>query len=462
MAALSRDSKLLGVFSMILVPALSYLIFTAADPYPPIIAFNIAIILAWMALGILGGSAVSLFSVIVTLIFELRSGIEWYPLLTISFLGTTIAGYLCVEKFNNLQNALSLALEKSEEAIILTDNSISDKVNELYLFSEKLNRYSKFKEAVEALSASLSLDEVTRLIVEEAGSVINKDGRILLFLVDTEKQDLMLSSSRGSARVKAKRGDIFDHWVLRHRKSLIIEDVLKDFRFPPFEADAEEDPFRSVISAPLISESKVIGILRIDSPAASAYTQDDLRLLDILSDLGALALQNSYLYSKTQELAIKDSLTGLAIRRHFMYRLKEEVKRSAGRGTKLSVLMVDIDRFKEYNDRYGHLSGDLVLKHISGVISSLVKEGDVVARYGGEEFIILLCGRGKEEAIAEADNIRNAIKGSPLKLRRQDAVLTVSIGVASYPEDTLLEEDLVRISDDRLYKAKSGGRDRVS
>ena len=103
---------------------------------------------------------------------------------------------------------------------------------------------------------------------------------------------------------------------------------MKDFRFPPHEEESLEEAFRSMISAPLVSENKVIGILRMDSPVAATYTQDDLRLLDILSDLGALAIQNSYLYSRTQELAIKDSLTGLAVRRHFTGRLKEEMKRS--------------------------------------------------------------------------------------------------------------------------------------
>ncbi|MEI6862927.1 MAG: sensor domain-containing diguanylate cyclase, partial [Candidatus Omnitrophota bacterium] len=273
--------------------------------------------------------------------------------------------------------------------------------------------------------------------------------------------ELMLSASHGSSRVKAKQGDMLDHWVLRHRKSLIIEDIMKDFRFPLHDEDVSKETFCSMISAPLVSENKVIGVLRMDSPAEAAYTQDDLRLLDILSYLGALAVQNSYLYSRTQELATKDSLTGLAVRRYFTERLKEEIKRAARRGTKLAVLMLDIDRFKDYNDRYGHLSGDLVLKHLSNIVSRLARKGDVVARYGGEEFVILMLDRDKADALAEAEEIRKKIKDSPLKLRRQDANITVSIGVSSYPEDAGLVEELVRIADDRLYRAKAGGGDKV-
>lgn len=461
MAVSSRDRTILGFLSVVLVLIFVYFVFTSADPYPSMISLNIAIFFAWVSFGIFGGAAISLFVVAATLIFEIKTGIEWYPLLTGTFLFFTITGYLFREKLDNLRSALSLKLEKSEEALILSENGIAEKETALATFEEKLKRYSSLKETVEALSASLSLEDVSRLIVEKSGSVINKPGRSLLYLIDTEKQGLELSASHGSSRVKEKQGDMLDHWVLRHRKSLIVEDALKDFRFPPHEEDISEETFRSVISAPLVSENKVIGVLRMDSPEGSAYTQDDLRLLDILSDLGALAVQNSYLYSRTQELAIKDSLTGLAVRRHFLGRLKEEMKRAARGGTSLAVLMLDIDRFKDYNDSYGHLSGDLVLKHLASVVSSSVNEGDVVARYGGEEFVILMPGRNKAEAFKEAEGIRRAIKDSPLKLRRQDANITVSIGVASYPEDAALEEDLIRTADDRLYKAKAGGRDRV-
>lgn len=461
MPVLPRDRTILGNLSVVTAFVLIYFIFTSIDPYPPLISLNISILLAWMIFGIFGGSAVSLFCVAATLIFELKTSIKWYPLITASFLASTIIGYIFNEKFNNLYNSFALKLEKSGEALILFDNAIAEKEKKLLSFTEKLKRYSTLKEAVEAFSASLSMDEVCRLIVEKTQATLSKPGRILLFLVDTEKQELMLSVSHGSSRIKAKRGDLLDRWVLRHRKSLIIEDALKDFRFPSHEEDLSEETFRSMISAPFVSENKVIGILRMDSPVEAAYTQDDLRLLNILSDLGALAIQNSYLYSRIQELATKDSLTGLAVRRYFTDRLKEEVNRSARKGTKLAVMMLDIDRFKDYNDRYGHLSGDLVLKHLASIVSRSVKKGDVVARYGGEEFVILMLGRDRTEALTEAEGIRRAIKDSPLKLRRQDADITVSIGVSCYPEDTTLEEELIRMADDRLYKAKSGGRDRV-
>jgi len=461
MSAYPRYSKILGNISVVILFILTYFVFTSTDPYPPLISLNISILLTWMAFGTFGGSAVSLFCAAVILVFELKTGISGYPIIIISFFASTIVGYFFTKKINKLHNSFALKLEKSEEAMILSGNAIAEKKRELSSFTEKLKRYSTLKEAASAFSASLSLDAVCRLIIDRSQTTLGKPGRILLFLVDTEKQELMLSASHGSSRVKAKQGDILDHWVLRHRKSLIIEDIMKDFRFPLHDEDVSKETFRSMISAPLVCENKVIGVLRMDSPAEAAYTQDDLRLLDILSYLGALAVQNSYLYSRTQELATKDSLTGLAVRRYFTERLKDEIKRAARRGTKLAVLMLDIDRFKDYNDRYGHLSGDLVLKHLSNIVSRSVRKDDVVARYGGEEFVILMLDRDKADALAEAEEIRKKIKDSPLKLRRQDANITVSIGVSSYPEDAGLVEELVRIADDRLYRAKAGGRDKV-
>ncbi|MDD5496549.1 MAG: sensor domain-containing diguanylate cyclase, partial [Candidatus Omnitrophica bacterium] len=282
-----------------------------------------------------------------------------------------------------------------------------------------------------------------------------------LFIVNVEKQELMLSASKDGSQISEKKGDYFDHWVLRHRQSLFIEDAEKDFRFPAAEIENSKRVFRSLISVPLMSENRVIGILRMDNPTDYNYTQDDLRLLDIISDLAAVAVQNAFLYSRTQELAIRDDLTELVVRRYFMERFKEDIKRAARKKRSLSLLILDIDNFKNYNDRYGHAAGDLVLKHMAREISSMVREGDIIARYGGEEMALLLFGMNKKEAALEAEAIRKRIEKGSMMLRRQKMPLTVSIGLSSYPEDAGMEEELIKIADERLYKAKKEGRNRV-
>ena len=210
-----------------------------------------------------------------------------------------------------------------------------------------------------------------------------------------------------------------------------------------------------------MSGNKIIGVLRMDSLNEGVYTQDDLRLFDIIGNLGAVAIQNAFLYSWIQELAIRDSLTGLFVRRYFMKRFQEEIKRTARKNGALSLLILDIDHFKSYNDKFGHATGDIVLKYLARAMTSSVREGDMVARYGGEEIAILLINTDFERAGKIAESIRKRIEDEPFVLRREKQNLTVSIGLSNYPKDSMSEEELIKIADSRRYKAKSLGRNRV-
>lgn len=471
--ALSRSRSIPGILSIILlISSVYFLTNLSAEAssvnlfYSNLIAsaifsFNIPILFAWVAFGIVGGLSIGIFSILAVSLFNLRMGISLYFIFALSFFITIFLAWSIWRIKNELGSSRALKLEKLDEEINILSNNIKSKKSSICSLEEKLMRYSLLKEVSESLSTVLTLEEINRLIVDRALKILGKPGRSLLFLVNVEKQELMLSFSKDDSKIMAKKGDAFDRWVLRNRKSLIIEDVAEDFRFPANSADESKHVFKSLIATPLISENKVIGILRVDSLAESEYAQDDLRLLDIVADLGAVAIQNAFLYSRTQELATKDSLTGLFVRRYFIERFKEEMNRAARKKGALSLLLLDIDHFKDYNDKFGHVSGDLMLKHITRTINSMLIEGDLTARYGGEEIVILLCGRNKKQAIAEAEEIRKVIKNKPLMLRRHETRATVSIGLSSYPEDALIEEEMVRIADERLYKAKSSGRDRV-
>lgn len=425
-----------------------------------IFAFNASILLVWFTSGIFAGSAVSAVLAIYAIAFCLKTGLAGCPLIA-SLLLTSFIGYAYVRYKDALATDAAFKLEKLDEEMNILSNKIGEGKRRISSLEGKSKKYSALKDVAETLSTTLSADEINRLIIGNALKTLGKEGRALLFLVNAEKQELALSASMGDMSVRAKKGDIFDHWVLRHRKSLIVEDATADFRFPADKAADLRNVYRSLIVSPIVTENKIIGILRMDGPRESMYTQDDLRLLDIIADLGAVAIQNAQLYSRTQDLAIKDGLTGLFVRRYFMQRLKAELARAARKKGVFSLLLLDIDNFKEYNDRFGHMAGDIVLKYIARLLSSVVREGDIVARYGGEEMVMLLCDRDKKEAIQEAEKIRKSLKKSPLTLRRQMADVTISAGLAVYPADAVAEEDLIRIADERLYKAKAAGRDRV-
>ena len=209
-----------------------------------------------------------------------------------------------------------------------------------------------------------------------------------------------------------------------------------------------------------MEEKKVVGIVRMEHSRPHNYTLEDLRLLDILCDLGAASLQNASLYKQTLDLAITDGLTGLYLRRYFLDRLKEELARSLRSDLCCSFLMIDIDDFKNYNDKYGHTAGDIVLKTISRVLVRLAQSG-IVGRYGGEEFSIVLPETSKKKARRIADDIRKAVKEEAIELRRVETHVTVSIGVSSFPEDAKVQDDLIQKADERLYAAKRQGKDRI-
>ncbi len=423
--------------------------------------YNIAIIFAWLGFGRVMGVTITILSVIFVLVLNLRIGLFGHSVFTLPFFFTAFLGFRCWRAKDIINDSYHLKLEKLSEDINILSNEIEEKRRGIFSVEEKLKKYAVLKEVIESFSTQLLLDDIKKLIMEKTSKTLGKQGRILLFLVDTEKQELMLSASQGARRISAKKGDLFDRWVLKNRKSLIVEDIVTDFRFSTDSQGELKKIFRSLIASPLMSGDKMIGILRMDNEREFIYAQDDLRLLGIIADIGAVAIENALLYSRTQELAMKDSLTGLAVRRYFMERLREEAKRTAIKKGCLSLLMIDIDNFKKYNDQFGHAAGDIVLKHLAQTMNGLVKEGDIVARYGGEEIVIMLCGRNKKEAILAAEEIRKAVKGSPITLRRYTANVTISVGISSYPEDSLPVEGLIRIADERLYKAKAQGRDRV-
>jgi diguanylate cyclase (GGDEF)-like protein len=257
----------------------------------------------------------------------------------------------------------------------------------------------------------------------------------------------------------AKQGDLFDFWCIKNRKRLIVMDTQEDFRFVLSDTE-KKDNVRSLIVAPLFHEGRVAGTLAIHATRPNVFSHDDLRLLDAIATLASSAISNAMLYEKTEELAIKDSLTGLFVRRYFFERLKEEHRRALLNQKNLSFLMCDLDHFKECNDQFGHQGGDLMLVQFSEILRQCLK-GSLLARYGGEEFAILLPETTKAEATKIAEQIRKAVEKSQFNIRREAVNMTVSIGVANLPDDTLDAENLVQKADQALYRAKREGRNRV-
>ncbi len=378
-----------------------------------------------------------------------------------------LAIYILLRIYLNKKSVLEIDIQKLQEKINIIRDEIQKKNNQVLSLNLRIERYNRLKSLIETINRQFEPEVVAKSILESISNLIaHGKGNCILYLVDIHNQKLNLCATKKEDPhmvIKAKEGDIFDYWVLRHTSSLLVEDVRKDFRFDLDKIKNEYSrPIQSLISAALLSQEKVLGIVRLDSPHAFIYTQDDLRFLNTISDLAAVAIENAKLFKETRELAIKDSLTSCYTRVYFLERLKEEFKRSLRKVSPLSLLMLDIDYFKVYNDKFGHIAGDIVLREISQLLREFSESRNgLVCRFGGEEFCILFANIDKKETLGQAEKLRQMIQEKEIVLRKNRTSITVSIGVASYPKDASLEEELIQKSDAAMYKAKEKGRNRV-
>lgn len=208
---------------------------------------------------------------------------------------------------------------------------------------------------------------------------------------------------------------------------------------------------------PLVSRNKEYGYLTI-----KGVNERERPILDILVAQFLVGIKRARLYELVQTLAITDALTKTSTRRHFFNRFQEELKRSAELHLPLSILMIDIDDFKSFNDTYGHLVGDAILKTIADVIRINCREIDLIGRFGGEEFIVALPMTTKDGALFAAERIRKSIESTSIRAFDETLSVTVSIGVASFPQDAKANQVLVDKADWALYRSKRSGKNKVS
>jgi diguanylate cyclase (GGDEF)-like protein len=226
------------------------------------------------------------------------------------------------------------------------------------------------------------------------------------------------------------------------------------------------EPPRAYVCVPMTAQNEVIGTLHLQSPRASPQSwrcsEEDLDLINSVAEYVALAIAILGMHEKLREQATRDKLTGL-YNRHYVHEwFTLELRRAQRHGRPVCALMLDIDYFKRVNDSFGHEAGDLVLRELAGALGRLGRKSDVVSRYGGEEFLMLLPECPLDAAIRKAELIRQEIE----KLRfdyggRPLGTITVSIGVAAFPDHAEDPDTLLRCADDAMYKAKQAGRNRV-
>jgi len=212
---------------------------------------------------------------------------------------------------------------------------------------------------------------------------------------------------------------------------------------------------------PLKAKDRVNGIIIADNfITKDPITKDDIRMLTMLANQAGLAIENSQLFELTAERAHSDYLTNLWNHGYFQYLLQAEMEKAKATKTKLSLVTVDIDNFKVYNDTLGHQTGDKILRDLAQLLRNQSRKMDHVCRYGGEEFTIILPQTEQKEAYMIAERLRVDIQNYPFLNEEifPNKTLTVSVGIATFPENGLLPAELITSSDKSLYKAKNQGK----
>lgn len=336
-------------------------------------------------------------------------------------------------------------------------------------FNQAMMELSILTELSSKINSILDLDHLLKMILDKSAELVKAE-RASLMLLDEEAKKLAFKVAMGVHEKVVNQiryvpeGSISDK-VVKLGEPLLVKDVEK-------ELDIKHEKYidyrsKSFISLPLRINGRVLGVINItDKINGEVFDENDLRLLKRMSTCATIAIERSEYYEESKKLkmlSITDGLTGLFNRRYFQEQIETEIGRSNRFLHPVSLIILDVDDFKYYNDRNGHLAGDEVLRNISSVLNITTRSIDIATRFGGEEFAIILPGTNKEGALIIAEKIRREVEKTNFTYQKfqPQRKLTVSLGVATYPEDADTTMNLINNTDKALYAAKSEGKNQV-
>lgn len=311
------------------------------------------------------------------------------------------------------------------------------------------------------ISSSLNIQDVYDAFADELQEVVEADYTAICLIEENEIYFAAVSSDVGSAWDTGQKIPLpgtTAEWVFLNKRSFYERDLSQSSRFWTGEDHAKRG-IKSMLYLPLVNKGDVIGVLLVGSMKAAAYSPEQTILLEHLASQIAAPIENSRLFTKSEEIARIDGITELFNRRHFDERMREEIDRHSRYGDILSILLIDLDNFKKYNDTFGHLAGDRLLVQAAGIIKSSIRSSDQAFRYGGDEFAVILPNSSTMDSFSVAERMRERI-AEAMAARQLD--LSVSIGVASWPGDGSTLDELCYAADMALYYAKRTGQNRTS
>lgn len=379
---------------------------------------------------------------------SLFNSLIWYgAFLLATLLRSTEINLFNIEINTNISENRGLkveldGLEKKLEQLNYLNKGLLCDVNFITQFFEVTKEASRVMDFYQL--QSLLVSKFSRgMGFKELILVLFQDDFIHLIYADIIKNNTILKSS--------KKGDFDPDNFWKKKEPFFsrydeIKPLVKDV------LPAVQD----IYTIPLLSQAKIEGVLIIPE-----VEEEYLDLLHTFASILSLTLKKINLFRRIQELAVVDDLTRVYVRRQFIKLSYEELERAKRLDSLFSFLMLDLDYFKNCNDRYGHLVGDEILRQTAEIIKKNVREIDPVGRYGGEEFVVLLPGAGLEDASLVAERIRKAIEEKIFIAYDEKIDITISIGISCYPDDGKTVEELLDKADLALYRAKQEGRNKV-
>jgi diguanylate cyclase (GGDEF)-like protein len=321
---------------------------------------------------------------------------------------------------------------------------------------------------IKELTSNLERRRMGPIVVKFIERLFNPRQAMVFFLND-EKTHLILAAQegvsgvhegfsleigQGFAGVVAKKGVMVTREDLRHESTVTQESV----------RTCDPKSFRIDVATPIVNRGEILGVTCMGMGGPGDVITNDVRaLFSMVADMTALALTNYIQYRRIEELANSDPMTRIYNKGYFIEVAERELGQARLDDIPMSMLMLDVDNFKNYNDTNGHLAGDRLLKALAELLKGAIRERDVVARFGGEEFIVLLHGVDVDEAYEAAERIRRQIQDYPFPHGETQPLgyLSASIGVASTPRHAIGMENTIQAADEALYVAKKEGRNRV-
>jgi len=317
-----------------------------------------------------------------------------------------------------------------------------------------------------SIASVLDREALYETILEKSSELVEAE-RGSLMILDNKNNVLSVKASRGierevTERLRVKIGEGISGSIAARGLPVMVRNI--EAEVPP-RKNGPAYKTKSFISIPIKLENKVIGVINVsDKLSGGPFSEEDLYLLLSFANYASIALERGAYYSMSEELktiSMTDPLTGLFNRRYFRERLFEEVERVKRHNECFTTFMIDIDNFKSFNDRYGHVGGDEILKGVAHSIRDAVRSMDVVSRYGGEEFAVLLPHTDKKDALVIAERIRKSVEEYRPPTDNFKEWPTISLGIAEFPGDSADIDDLINSADRAMYKAKRTGKNKV-